>query len=828
MAMSFLTLGNPTWRSRIAWLCCVGAVVCGGGLYGCGGNSSNSATPPNGGGQTGNGTDATSLIVDKIAQDRIDKIDLLFMLDNSVSMADKQQILQAAVPDLIGRLVNPVCVDAEGTQYPDETDNLEPGEACPNGHGREFQAINNINVGVISSSLGGFGSTSGACEDRPDSDQKEDMAHLIGSLPRGVLALAGNPAANPAGLGFLEWRDVDQVTFQTAFQNLVTAAGEFGCGYEASLESWYRFLVDPEPYLELVPVSCDAGGADTNCRAPSGIDDTILAQRAAFLRPDSLVAIVMLTDENDCSVKANGQNWFMAEIGSQNAMWRAASICEADPNNTCCYSCGEVPPAGCAPDATCGDPNNTHEMGDVYVDEMARKSLLDQDNLRCFHQKQRFGVDFLYPTTRYSNALAQRELCVTRDDLAAEACGDGRIVPNPLYTLPEGSTATLTRDPSLVYLIGIVGVPWQDIARSPDPTQPLTYQTFSELETNLIWPLILGDGITPGDPLMRESVAARSGINPVVNQPLAPATAGFLENSINGHEWEPSPPSDLQYACIFPLAEQRDCAALRMVADPRHCDCDGAADSALGQQSKPMCQDPQGNYGTTQYYGKAYPGIRELQVLKEYGELTTNSVVASICARNVLDPAQSDYGYRPAMGAIVERLKEQLQDRCLPRPLALTAEGEVPCSMVEARRKIATTDACQACADITARGDVTPGALPLIYQKMQQNGLCEAQSCSSNYCLCEILPTRRSGVGPNDAPNLVAEQECQNVETPSDTTDGWCYVDTTGDLQIGNDALVAQCPSSAKRKLRFVGDGHAAPGSTLFVACAGASLGVAP
>ena len=27
----------------------------------------------------------------------------------------------------------------------------------------------------------------------------------------------------------------------------MAAAGENGCGYEASLEAWYRFLVDPEP-----------------------------------------------------------------------------------------------------------------------------------------------------------------------------------------------------------------------------------------------------------------------------------------------------------------------------------------------------------------------------------------------------------------------------------------------------------------------------------------------------------------------------------------------------------------------------------------------------
>jgi hypothetical protein len=80
-------------------------------------------------------------------------------------------------------------------------------------------------------------------------------------------------------------------------------------------------------------------------------------------------------------------------------------------------------------------------------------------------------------------------------------------------------------------------------------------------------------------------------------------------------------------------------------------------------------------------------------------------------------------------------------------------------------------------------------------------------------------------VGPSDPPNLTAEQDCQNNEATAETTDGWCYVDVTNaDNPIGNPALVNQCPTTAQRKLRFVGDGMQAPGSTLFVACEGAHL----
>ena len=62
--------------------------------------------------------------------------------------------------------------------------------------------------------------------------------------------------------GFLAWDsngkknnppgESNPANLNTAFQNMIAAVGEHGCGYEASLESWYRFLVDPEPPVEVV------------------------------------------------------------------------------------------------------------------------------------------------------------------------------------------------------------------------------------------------------------------------------------------------------------------------------------------------------------------------------------------------------------------------------------------------------------------------------------------------------------------------------------------------------------------------------------------------
>src|SRR3954469_2542333 len=196
----------------------------------------------------------TNIYVDKITQTSVDKIDLLFMIDNSRSMSDKQAILRAAVPDLVSRLVNPICVDAQGNQYAAPA---EGSTTCPDGQSQEFNPIKDINIGIVSSSLGDVGANVACPADTSFAKYKPDqvdMAHLMGSLTRGRNTGVNNQ-------GFLEWRaggpnPTDLSTFNVNFQRQVGAVGENGCGWEASLESWYRFLVDPVPYQKLARVQC--------------------------------------------------------------------------------------------------------------------------------------------------------------------------------------------------------------------------------------------------------------------------------------------------------------------------------------------------------------------------------------------------------------------------------------------------------------------------------------------------------------------------------------------------------------------------------------------
>ncbi|HEV8244690.1 MAG TPA: hypothetical protein VGP93_02945, partial [Polyangiaceae bacterium] len=100
-----------------------------------------------------------------------DKIDLLFMIDNSVSMGDKQQVLEQAVPVLLRSLITPHCLDVDGNVV-GQTDT---SGVCLAGT-PEYAPVSDIHIGIISSSLGAHGGQ--VCSSTLD-DHLDDQAHLI-------------------------------------------------------------------------------------------------------------------------------------------------------------------------------------------------------------------------------------------------------------------------------------------------------------------------------------------------------------------------------------------------------------------------------------------------------------------------------------------------------------------------------------------------------------------------------------------------------------------------------------------------------------------------
>lgn len=565
-------------------------------------------------------------------------LDLLFVVDNSISMADKQALL-GQVANVLDRFIHPLCVDADGNQFPAPA----AGADCAPGQRLQFPPIEDVHLGVISTSLGDGGANVACPGDAAFPRFVEDRAdngRLLGTLPRAA-------AVGVADTGFVSWRAGDDEAAATAtFASLIAATGESGCGFEMPLEAAFRFLADPFPPAQLTRVVCPGSTSTAaNCVQPATdaenrilLDAPLLAQREAFLRPSSRLAIVMLTDENDCSLLIGDQSWVVLAIDDVRPMFRGSSVCNENPNDPCCYSCPLGPPDGCAADPICAA---SPEQGTL---ENRLPAEEDGQNLRCFHQKQRFGVDFLYPVARYVNALTQPEICFDAPDLSLEGCG--LPVPNPLFV--DG------RSPQDVFVAGIVGVPPQLIEADEDaPGRPAIasgyrYKLASELSDD-DWLAMVGDSsasppVAPTSPFMIESATARDGVE--------------LGNPVNGREYSTvtlgggtSAPDDLQYACILPLPEPRDCTE----RDPatQACDC------YEGENDKPLCEEQPGQSaaGTTQLWGKAYPGTRQLEVLRALGQ---RAVVGSICARNTTVADAADFSYRPSIAALVDSMEQSL------------------------------------------------------------------------------------------------------------------------------------------------------------------------
>ena len=95
-----------------------------------------------------------------MSQQTVDKVDMLFMVDNSASMGDKQVLLGEAVPSLVNRLVTPNCVDANGDPGTDNTGQpiTTSDGTCPGALSAEFPPVHDMHIGIVSSALGGRGS----------------------------------------------------------------------------------------------------------------------------------------------------------------------------------------------------------------------------------------------------------------------------------------------------------------------------------------------------------------------------------------------------------------------------------------------------------------------------------------------------------------------------------------------------------------------------------------------------------------------------------------------------------------------------------------------
>jgi hypothetical protein len=740
-------------------------------------------------------TNFTAVVENKV----IDKVDILFDIDNSASMGDKQDYLKAAIPDLVNRLVNPNCVDP--------TTNKSAGSSAAGsctsfpGTKPEFTAIHDLHLGILSSSLGPRGGD--ACNPQAPAPMpfqnvqahNDDAAHLLnrsltftGSPPtavtEGTVADANLPdpflyyfptaqnAGKKAGAGY-QIQSATQLI--TDFGDLVGGTGVFGCGIESQLESWYRFLIQPDPYQSI--------STSGNKGSWSGVDKTIIQQRHDFLRPDSLVAIIVLSDENDSEIDVRslgglGYNWMAASFQPP----RGTSSCANTPGAASCGSCAA---AGNSGDANC-------KMGGYSALNDWGYDL----NLRHVRMKAKYGVEPQFPIQRYVNGLTS----TTVPDRNGEyPSGAGNYVgqndcQNPLFAgqLPDGSGPDNTlchappgpRTKDLVFYAHIGGVPYQLLHFTPGDAAA------SKL-TPADWVKILGNDplhydYTGIDPHMIEDFRPRSGVG-------SPGSANTAD-PINGHDWITDTGMghilqvDREYACIFPLADAqgnpkpRDCT---LPQNQNFCDCPHMAGTVNSSQLPPICDT---NNFTQQTGAKAYPTIRELTLAKLMGN---QGIVSSICPQHVAEMGAGDplYGYRPAVAVIIDRLKDALTNQCLPQKLAFDNSGSVPCLiLLQVPNGAAGTGGT--CLNPNCPGPTLVAPDPSVLTKFCQGledqynqqvsnngGMTTGLKDPANIPVCEL---RQLTMTTNAA-------DFQGGTCAASMDDGWCYV--TG-------AAAGKCPQA--------------------------------
>jgi len=213
----------------------------------------------------------TSRVERRINPQNVDTVDVLFMVDNSGSMREEQALLREEIPRMIRVL-------ASGNR----DDDLE----------LEFTPVRSMHVGVITSDMGA-GSPPTA-SDVPSCNPGLGDDGIMVNTASG----AGCDTTFPSRVFAFE-RGGDEDVFGAQI-GCVADLGTGGCGFEQQLEATLKAL-SPAASTDFVASDYLAPTfvAGTGHAGPGGANE-------GFLRADSALAIVVLTDEEDCSVPDYG------------------------------------------------------------------------------------------------------------------------------------------------------------------------------------------------------------------------------------------------------------------------------------------------------------------------------------------------------------------------------------------------------------------------------------------------------------------------------------------------------------------------------------------
>jgi hypothetical protein len=190
----------------------------------------------------------------------IDKVDILFVVDDSGSMKEEQDLFAEQLPRLLQTLRTG---DSDGAGNP------------------EFRGVSDVHVGVVSTDMGLPGIVGiEKCQDLGDD----------------AVLLTGNSACLSGDARFMDASAFpDDGTANEAMQ-CMARLGTDGCGFEQQLEAGLKALwPSGDDRVSFLP--------DMTGNGSTGHGD---GANAGFLRDDSLVIVIVLSDEDDCSRNDNG------------------------------------------------------------------------------------------------------------------------------------------------------------------------------------------------------------------------------------------------------------------------------------------------------------------------------------------------------------------------------------------------------------------------------------------------------------------------------------------------------------------------------------------
>jgi hypothetical protein len=239
----------------------------------------------------------------RVDQGGVSDVDLLFVIDNSNSMASEQVKIAQELPRLVSVLTSGDRYFGREDQVPSDITDKQ----------RYFTKVSSLHIGVVSSSMHVMEELPArapaalvACRDNEDDAKLRSSTEVAanGIFVDGVELVAGSSTCaaldtQPRYQTFEAGTDDDAERVAEAF-SCVSRLGIEGCPFEQQLEAMWKAVAPSDGENPALHVFLD----DTHGHgSPDGFNKD-------FVRDDAILAVIQVSDEEDCSIKQEGKQLF--------------------------------------------------------------------------------------------------------------------------------------------------------------------------------------------------------------------------------------------------------------------------------------------------------------------------------------------------------------------------------------------------------------------------------------------------------------------------------------------------------------------------------------